>query len=267
MTLPASNPPSIARTAFECPHCGAYTSQTWYRLFASPHDNIPPIPDEAFFKRIKADQAIEQDTRDTILRWAKRMQTRQVFLEKTEDQWHTLDVFNLQLSGCYVCKKWAVWVHDAVVHPFNKDGPPHHSDMPEDIARDYDEARTILKMSPRGAAALLRLCVQKLCDELEQKGKTIDAAIAALVAKGLDPLISQALDTVRVIGNEAVHPGTMDLNDNQETALKLFGLVNMIVYRMISHPKQVKALYGTLPPEKREAIDRRNAKALGEKKE
>jgi hypothetical protein len=59
----------------------------------------------------------------------------------------------------------------------------------------------------------------------------------------------------------------MDLRDDQATALKLFGLVNMIVERMISHPKQVLAVYELLPPEKRDAIDKRNAKGLGQKKE
>ena len=26
--------PSIAETAFSCPHCGAFTTQFWYKLFA-----------------------------------------------------------------------------------------------------------------------------------------------------------------------------------------------------------------------------------------
>jgi hypothetical protein len=141
------------------------------------------------------------------------------------------------------------------------DGPAPNADMPEDIAKDFAEARTILKMSPRGAAALLRLCVQKLCRHLGGEGKTIDAAIESMVENGLSPIVQQALDSVRVIGNESVHPGTMDLRDDHDTAEKLFGLVNLIVDRMISHPSQVQSIYETLPPEKRAAIDARNARA------
>src|SRR4051812_34965142 len=106
---------------------------------------------------------------------------------------------------------------------------------------------------PRGAAALLRLSIQKLCKQLGEKGKNIDEDIASLVSKGLNPRLQRSLDIVRVIGNEAVHPGTLDLRDDKETALKLFGLVNLIVDAMISQPKREDELYEDLPVAKREA--------------
>jgi len=52
-----------------------------------------------------------------------------------------------------------------------------------------------------------------------------------------------AFDLVRVIGNNAVHPCALDLKDDRETAAKLFVLVNRIADDMISHPKQLDALY------------------------
>jgi len=86
-------------------------------------------------------------------------------------------------------------------------------DLPDELFRDFDEAREIVDGSLRGAAALLRLVIRKLCAHLGEKGKDINADIASLVAKGLNPLVQKALDVVRVIGNEAVHPGTIDLRD------------------------------------------------------
>jgi hypothetical protein len=111
-----------------------------------------------------------------------------------------------------------------------------NEDLREDIKADFREASTILTRSPRGAAALLRLCVQKLLDQLGRSEDTIDKAIAALVKEGLDPRIQKALDTVRVVGNESVHPGSMDMRDDLRTAESLFDLVNLIADRLISIP-------------------------------
>ena len=90
-------------------------------------------------------------------------------------------------------------------------------------------------------------------------GKNINDDIGKLVAKGLKPEIQRALDIVRVVGNEAVHPGTIDLRDDRDSASKLFGLVNRIAYDMITHPKEIAALYSELPPEKILAIEKRDA--------
>ncbi len=105
----------------------------------------------------------------------------------------------------------------------------------------------------------MRLCIQKVCEQLGEKGKKIDDDIAALVKRGLPITVQQALDIVRVVGNNAVHPGQIDLKDDQDTAMSLFGLVNLIAQIMITQPKEVAALYGSLPPTSLDAIQRRDA--------
>lgn len=80
-----------------------------------------------------------------------------------------------------------------------------------------------------------------------------------MVALGLPPRVQPALDSVRVVGNEAVHPGTLDLKDDRETANKLFKLVNFIATKMISEPKEIDALYDSLPAEKLQGIKARDA--------
>lgn len=77
----------------------------------------------------------------------------------------------------------------------------------------------------------------------------------------MNPLVQKALDVVRVIGNESVHPGEIDLDDNRDIALQLFNVVNLITEQMITHPKQVEAMYGSLPEGKLQGIDKRNKKA------
>ena len=129
-----------------------------------------------------------------------------------------------------------------------------------DILRDYEEASSILNLSPRGAAALLRLAIQKLCKHLGENGKNINNDIESLVKKGLSPIIQKSLDVVRVIGNEAVHPGTLDLRDDRDVASKLFRLVNLITDRMITYPKQVNEMFDGLPAPKKEEIQKRDTK-------
>jgi hypothetical protein len=153
-----------------------------------------------------------------------------------------------------------VWLDEKLIHPAYGSAPPPNSDLSEDVLRDYNEARAILVRSPRGAAALLRLAIQKLLVEFGEKGNNINHDIGQLVKKELPVTIQQALDSLRVFGNEAVHPGQIDMSDDIEIASALFGLVNIIADRMISEPKRVAAVYAKIPPEKRAQIEARDAK-------
>ncbi len=161
-------------------------------------------------------------------------------------------------SQCAHCERVAIWFNEKLVFPNIGPAELPNPDMPEDIKADYEEANTIANASPRGAAALLRLAIQKLCKHLGKPGKNINQDIAALVADGLPPKVQQALDSVRVIGNEAVHPGTLDLRDDPTTAAQLFRLTNFIVQKMISEPKEIDGIYSSLPERKREEIERRD---------
>jgi hypothetical protein len=148
-----------------------------------------------------------------------------------------------------------------MIYPIVGAAPIPNSDLPEEVKRDYEEARSIASLSPRGAAALLRLAIQKLCRALGEKGEDLNNDIASLVKKGLNAKVQKALDSVRVIGNEAVHPGQMDLRDDADTAGKLFGLVNIVADAMITKPKRVDEIYEGLPKSKRAAIAERDAKS------
>ena len=70
---------------------------------------------------------------------------------------------NVSVSQCFNCKKVSIWVHDRLEYPRAGGAPPAYPDLADDIRRDYDEASSILDESPRGAAALMRLAIQKLC--------------------------------------------------------------------------------------------------------
>jgi hypothetical protein len=269
MTKPAT-PPSISATAFDCPHCGAFTTQHWYKLHADrivEKERIPSIPDAETRDRIEKDKEIEPEEKILFLDWINQILAGLVIIDQNENGKYVYnDIRNLHLSKCYNCEKVAVWVHGNLVFPGQRAGALPNVDLPPDLIADFEEARSIVGNSPRGSSALMRLVVQKLCTHLGEKGKNIDDDIASLVAKGLNPLVQKALDVVRVIGNEAVHPGTIDLKDDQDTALRLFSLVNAIAEQMITHPKSVQEMYDQLPPGKLAAIEARNQRAAGDGK-
>jgi hypothetical protein len=139
-------------------------------------------------------------------------------------------------------------------------GPQPNPDLSDPIKKDYEEARKVLDISPRSSCALLRLIIEKLLIELGVTGKDINEQIKNLVDKGLPVQIQQALDTLRVIGNHAVHPGTLDLQDDKETATKLFNLVNFVASELITRPKEIACLYGMIPEGTRIAIEKRDKK-------
>jgi hypothetical protein len=256
-----STSPSIHETAFHCPHCGALTTQYWYSLVAMPRPSTfltPFIHTQKNKDELLSSSEIPEDIRQHFLASVEEDLTGLVNIRDGEVKNSNAGVNNLHLNKCFNCKQIGVWVYDRLIFPPHKTGVQPNADMPADVKKDFEEARGIVDQSPRGAAALLRLCVQKLCHHLGEKGKNIDDDIASLVAKGLNPLIQQSLDIVRVVGNEAVHPGTLDLKDDRETAVRLFDILNVICDQMISHPKTVRSIYAKLPTNKLAGISKRD---------
>ncbi len=225
-------PPKFEVRAFNCPHCNVYAKQDW---FYEPQ--IPVELSDLQKPRFAGASISECEMCGRIAVWDSQ-------------------IVGHDESGKYTQPIW----EGKMVFPMTSNAPLPNDDMPDDIKMDYNEARTIAAVSPRGAAALLRLCIQKLMPVLGEKGKNLDQDIGALVKKGLNPQIQMALDNVRVIGNEAVHPGVMDVNDNLEIVLTLFDLLNYIIEQMISIPKKNRDLFANLPERKLGAIAKRDGK-------
>ncbi len=170
------------------------------------------------------------------------------------------DVENSYRTFCSHCHHVMLWKDDRIVFPPTTAAPLPHPDLPADLAADFEEARTILTASPRGACGLLRYVIDRLTVDLGGNPKhSLSDRIAFLVReKGLAPQAQQALDSVRVIGSNAVHPLEMDLRDDVELATKLFALVNGIVEDTITRPAAIAKIYAALPPKNIEAIKKRD---------
>jgi Domain of unknown function (DUF4145) len=236
--------PQLGLNSFSCPHCGALAHQNWYAIWGKPYgSDTKPNPSRSASMTTGQSQV----TRAIAI----------VNITKAEEV-HSL-VGNLFLSRCYSCRNLAVWLGDGLVHPLHTSKIEPHPDIPANIKDDFTEAAAIVKSSPRGSAALSRLILQKLMIELGEKGDNINEDIGSLVKKGLEVEIQQALDVVRVVGNNAVHPGTIDLKDDAGIALALLQLINLVVERQISTKKRLAEMFANLPPGARQQIEKRDS--------
>jgi hypothetical protein len=253
-------PPSTKLAAFNCPHCHVLTSQTWFAVHAEAlgKGRFPLRVTNEAAEKATFEDVEDPEKRKKLKAYFQRLSLGRPFILFER---HNADyqVNNVSISVCYSCNEPTIWVNDRILWPARGEVPTANADLPSGLLADFEEAGAVLDASPRGAAALLRLVIQKLCQHLGGKGQNLDDDIAMLVKKGLDPRVQQSLDVVRVIGNNAVHPGKIDLRDDRDTAEKLFGLVNLIVEIMISQPKHIKEMYESLPDGARKAIERRDA--------
>ena len=159
---------------------------------------------------------------------------------------------------CTYCKNISIWYNQKMIYPSESSAPLPNPDMSNEVKEIFEESRQILSSSPRASAALLRLCVDKITEELGEKDRDLNARIGNLVKKGLSTQIQQALDVVRVTGNDALHIGQINVNDSPETAHSLFDIVNIIIQKMISEPKKINEMYKALPKEKQDSITNRD---------
>lgn len=176
----------------------------------------------------------------------------------TQHRGQIVPVPDFSAAMCEACQAYSLWSGGRMIYPLQRQGESPHGDMPEDVLAIYNEAREVAPISRKSAAGLLRLALQMLVDELEPGRGTIDNKIGALVQKGLDPQVQKMMDVLRVVGNESVHPGQIDLEADGDFLPALFNVLNIIVEQIIARPKHIDELYAMLPEGKRDAIDRRD---------
>ena len=189
--------------------------------------------------------------------------------EKYVEPSNTIEYFNayeevyigeekVEVSLCAHCEAPTLWAAGNIIYPPQRTAPPANSDLPDDVKAVYDEAAAIANQSPRAGCALLRFAIELLLKELGETG-SINDCIKNLVKKGLDVRVQKSLDTVRVTGNNAVHPGEIAFDDTTNVEL-LFQLINIIANVLITQPKQIQEAYDNLPEKDKNAIKRRDSK-------
>lgn len=212
--------PDFAKDSFTCPHCGTLSLMHYVRV-----------------NYVKGDYHSANVYKN----------------DKIGDSW-------ILIATCQNCKKKIIWVDNIYVYP-DIIAEEANADMPDTVKQLYDEASLIYNKSPRAACALLRLAIDRLCNELGETDRDINKNIGALVRKGLPETVQKALDVVRVVGNKAVHPGQIAFDvDDKDTTIMLMRLLNIIVERMITEPKEIDSLYQKLPESIKNSVENRDKK-------
>ena len=216
--------PEFKKGAFTCPNCSAFSKQDWEFNYVN--------------------------------------ETRGKFYDSSFNFNITNDIKKLYICKCENCGYLSFWYSGKLCWPLNTGVEAPLEEMPSDIKELYLEASSIIELSPKGACAILRLALQKLCNRLanQDEKKKIDGAIKKLVENGLPQTLQKAMDTVRIVGDEAVHPGEINIDDNKDIAIAMFRLMNIIVEKVVVEPKEINELYQLMPEVKLKGIENRDKK-------
>lgn len=243
--------PEYGKKKFQCPHCNTIATQEWFTA------NNASSTAKGILNHLYLDYRpnVSDITQRNIVK----------FLDSVNNNFQT-NFYNFVPIGfavatCASCNDFTLWVNKEIVYPKKTTVSPPNEDLDEDIKALYIEASNILIDSPKGSTALLRLALQKLLKQIGGSGQNINKDIKDLVADNLSSQMQKALDLLRVVGNNAVHPGQIDLDDNVEIARKLFDILNYIAYELITKPKELERLYADLiPADTQEHIKQRDGK-------
>ena len=237
---------------FQCPHCCVLAQQRWFSNYELS-TIIFNVYNHVYHNYRVDIRDYHQEAIVKFLDVAKRQFPNDI---------NSLVPKNLSIASCQSCGNYSIWVDEEIVYPRKLFIDPPNEDLNEEIRSLYHEASNIFVDSPKGSTALLRLALQFLLKQLGKKGKNINSDIKELVENGLSPKIQKALDLLRVVGNNAVHPGQINLDDSSEIALKLFKILNIIADEMITKPKEIDTLYDdVVPDETKEHINTRDGRS------
>lgn len=97
---------------------------------------------------------------------------------------------------------------ERLIYPRASSRVPLSKEIPEEFAKEYREACTVLADSPKASAALSRRCLQRLLrGKTNSKPSNLAHEIQDVLDSGsLPPYMAESLDDVRNIGSFAAHP-------------------------------------------------------------
>ncbi|MGS2776965.1 DUF4145 domain-containing protein [Robertmurraya sp. GLU-23] len=231
--------PELGLEAFNCPKCGVYSHQRWHVICEESLNN------SLFITKLEEE--------------IKNFVKQGIDIHTTANVKHK---YITSLSRCFHCNGVSLWVENKLIYPNSTLVELPNFDMPAEIQALYNEASSIVNLSAKSAAALLRLALEKLLIHVGAKPGSIDNMIKSLIEKDVisaSGTVRKALDSLRLIGNAGVHPTGINLDEDPKAAMALFKVINFVVEKLITDVKEMEEIYALVPQEKRESLDiRRN---------
>ena len=161
--------PEYDKSAFNCPNCGAYANQSW--LLAESYDK---------YTAEYGGRTVQKGS-----------------------------ISDFAFCKCTHCNQYSIWDKKKknMLYPKQTNRAFDLTDVPKDIAEDYQEACLVISDSPKASAALSRRCLQSILRNEGFSDKSLFKEIQnAIDSNKLPSHISDSLDAVRNIGNFAAHP-------------------------------------------------------------
>ena len=254
--------PAFQSIRFSCPHCGALAHQYWYTLRGTKlnKDEVPTRyssenVDAVLKNYLESEKGNGEEP--AFFAEARKAIESSVFFSSERSDPYAYFLYNLEASHCDSCQDIAIWMQDRMVYPSSGPAGIASSDTPASVKSLYEEASAVFTTSARSSAALLRLALQVLLKELGEEGENINDDINKLFENGLSASLTKVMHSVRIIGNESVHPGEISVDDDPDIAEALFGLIDQIIDQLITQPRLREALWEKLPETKRKPVEDR----------
>ncbi|ROQ40961.1 uncharacterized protein DUF4145 [Frondihabitans sp. PhB188] len=258
----ADRAPARNKPRFDCPHCGAYASQTWFKLYRDVgsedygHPEFELVTDG---KEIGLQLAAGPGTPIPFPSSAEMASAAaEAWLNKSRHPGEWMQ------SLCTSCEDYATWRSEDLIYPGTSITPPPSEDMPEDVAALYEEARAVVSVSRRAGAALARATMEALIKRIDPdapKPMNLDNRIARIIPT-VSSSLGQMLTVIRHVGNKTLHveenpdAATRLVLDETQTEIVdlIFQSINDLVDERITRPLAAASVLRLVPESVRSRV-------------
>ena len=218
--------PQLGAESFSCPHCNTVAHHDWYSLFLRPENTAEVrvlTPAAVTVSKLRQGDGKRDDVKENEQFFERLKKNELTYEYQKHPQPLKVKMANLHVSNCHSCNGFSLWVGGLLVFPTRIDKTP------EFVEEDLEEAAAILNKFPRGATALLRLCIQKLVPLLKANDNELNDHISSLVRKVLEMEMQQAMEVLQVLQSAQLNP--LDSQADKETALRFLDSLKEVLER------------------------------------